>query len=342
MPTIHLCHDKIMLELSPNLSLSTLTDYLIRRRWISPKETVQSLEIPGAGNMNLVLRVNTENRSLILKQARPFVQKYPQIPAPIGRIKVEYQFYHLLRSVDTIQRFLPQIYGFDHANYMLCMEDLGTAADYTSMYQRGVSLLPSELQQAVSFLVELHQLDFKDEVRDRFPTNRSLRRLNYQHLCEYPLMEQNGFDLDTVQPGLQALAMSYKTDNALKKQMRAVGRVYRSKGNTLLHGDFYPGSWLRVGETFKVIDPEFCFFGPPEYDFGILVAHCHLGRVPQDQLDQSLKAYNLPNFRPELAMQFTGMEIIRRLIGLAQLPVDLSLEEKAQLLEKARFLLQQK
>jgi 5-methylthioribose kinase len=38
-----------------------------------------------------------------------------------------------------------------------------------------------------------------------------MRKLNYEHIFEYPFREENGFDLDTVQEGLQAVAMYKKT-----------------------------------------------------------------------------------------------------------------------------------
>ena len=40
-------------------------------------------------------------------------------------------------------------------------------------------------------------------------------------------------------------------------------------GDTLLHGDYYPGSWMRVRERLYIIDPEFSFAGPKEFDLGI-------------------------------------------------------------------------
>ena len=48
-------------------------------------ESVCGLGRAGEGNMNLTLRVQTEERSFILKQARPWVEKYPDIPAPKER-----------------------------------------------------------------------------------------------------------------------------------------------------------------------------------------------------------------------------------------------------------------
>ena len=39
----------------------------------------------GDGNMNCTLRASLGGRTLILKQSRPYVAKYPSIPAPLDR-----------------------------------------------------------------------------------------------------------------------------------------------------------------------------------------------------------------------------------------------------------------
>jgi len=56
-------------------------EYLRKQKWIKSTEKVLSLEKPGEGNMNFVLRVKTDQGSFIIKQARPWVEKFPQIPA---------------------------------------------------------------------------------------------------------------------------------------------------------------------------------------------------------------------------------------------------------------------
>ena len=60
---------------------------------LAPDETIERSERAGDGNMNLVLRVVTNRRSLIVKQSRPWVEKYPQIAAPAERIAAEIRFY---------------------------------------------------------------------------------------------------------------------------------------------------------------------------------------------------------------------------------------------------------
>ncbi|MFM1878540.1 MAG: hypothetical protein RLZZ241_1406, partial [Bacteroidota bacterium] len=52
-------------------------------------------------------------------------------------------------------------------------------------------------------------------------------------------------------------------------------------------------------------------------------------------LDNLLDLYRLPK-DGELVRQIAGTEILRRIIGLAQLPLDRSLSEKADLLQWAK------
>ncbi len=83
--------------------------------------------------MNVVLRVKTNQRSFILKQSRPFVQKYQQIEAPLNRIEVEYKFYKAVQG-PYISAHIPAILNFDQKNYLIQMEDLGQCDDMTSCY----------------------------------------------------------------------------------------------------------------------------------------------------------------------------------------------------------------
>lgn len=327
-----------MIELDLHTLPQTMGAYLHQQKWIASEEQVIRLEKPGEGNMNVVVRVIYNEGSLILKQSRPFVQKYPQITAPIERVRIESEFYGLASQNETLNAYLPGVIGFDGEQFVLALQDLGASADYTFLYQKDSEVAVAELEAAVQFLYQLHQTEFSTSEVQRFPDNMSLRKLNHEHLFLYPYLLDNGFDLDTVQEGLQEIAMIYKTDEILKKQINKLGDLYLSAGDTLLHGDYYPGSWLRVDGGFKVIDPEFCFFGFPEYDYGVMVAHFKMAQLSEAAIAKALEHYPTTTLDTRLAQQFTGMEILRRIIGLAQLPLDLSLEERKVLLEAAAIM----
>lgn len=317
-----------MQEFNLNTHPEVLTRWLQEKGWLAEDERIQALEKPGEGNMNVVLRLRTDQRTLILKQSRPYVHKYQDIPAPLDRIAVEQQFYQEIKSAQ-VGDMVPEILAYDASHYLLLMEDLGEGEDLTTYYtERRVP--GQDRATLLGFLRQIHQQKVSD-----YPANRSLRQLNHQHIFVLPFMEENGFVLDDVQAGLQDLSRSYKTDGELKSAVQSLGEEYLGEGDTLLHGDFYPGSWLRSAGHLYVIDPEFSFLGFPEFDLGVMVAHLILATGEEEQLAACLSGYGLP-LREKWTQQIAGTEIMRRLIGLAQLPLERSLEEKAALLKMAR------
>ncbi len=306
-----------------------LQKLLDAKGWLKGGEEIQSIAKAGEGNMNVVLRVQTDLRSFILKQSRPYVQKYQQIPAPLERITVEYQFYNSVAGKE-IDPFIPSIEAYDQEDYLMLMEDLGAFEDMTSIYHsRKIS--PVALEQLVTVLKAIHRAD----APANYPKNTALRELNHQHIFVLPFMEDNGFQLDDIQPGLQALSLPFKTDTALKAIVDKLGKKYLAEGDTLIHGDYYPGSWMSNNEQVFVIDPEFSFRGFPEFDLGVMAAHLIMASMDAQALDSLLDAYGEGPVH-NVVRQLAGIEILRRIIGLAQLPLQRSIEEKTYLLSTAR------
>ena len=71
-----------MIELNIHTLPQTIEAYLRQQRWIASEARVLSLEKPGEGNMNVVVRVKMNNGSLILKQARSSQGVHPVSSAP--------------------------------------------------------------------------------------------------------------------------------------------------------------------------------------------------------------------------------------------------------------------
>ena len=82
-----------------------LEQYLMSRGLVRTDDLPIEVSCAGAGNMNLVLRVTTaQKRSFVLKQGRPWVEKYPQIAAPFERTLVEAAFYAAVQSEPSVAR----------------------------------------------------------------------------------------------------------------------------------------------------------------------------------------------------------------------------------------------
>jgi 5-methylthioribose kinase len=147
-------------------------------------------------------------------------------------------------------------------------------------------------------------------------------------------LADNGLDLDTITPGLKERTRQLIANAEYVDAVSELGSLYLEDGDCLLHGDFYPGSWVSSSDDVWVIDPEFCFFGPGEFDIGILIGHLLLaGR--ELSYAHRVFAYYTPStaFDVELALRFAGIEIMRRIVGVAQLPLRADLKYKGELLD---------
>jgi 5-methylthioribose kinase len=277
---------------------------------------------------------------VILKQSVPYVAKYPSIAAPIERIAVEAAFYEATAAAPELARRMPAVLGYDPDNRLLALQDLGAANDLTGCYSDPTAITPPQRAALLDWLGLLHTRRI-DPHTHPILENRAMRDLNHAHIFEVPLRADNGVDLDAITPGLAAVARELRHDEALGTRLRELGDIYLGRTAhdstpALLHGDYYPGSWLAARDGVYVIDPEFAFIGAAEFDVGVLIAHFTFARISQDELMAALAHYRAPDgFSLPLALAFAGAEVIRRLLGVAQLPLDADLPLKAAWLTAA-------
>ncbi len=308
---------------------------MARLGWLKPDEGVARVSLAGAGNMNKVERVTlTDGRSFILKRANPWVEKYPHIPAPVERASVEARFYDHVRGTKAGQH-MPAHLGHDGEQAANLFADLGEGRDGMGLYD-GATLSLATLEEIADWLRGLHALPAPS---GPLLQNSAMRHLNAEHIFDFPFLANNGFDVDAITPGLQNFADGVKADQPLQAAIQdAKGLYLGSAQGVLLHGDFYPGSWLETDRGLFVIDPEFCWIGPPEWDVGVLIAHMMLSRQPVALCDHLIARYAAPLDRTTLD-RIAGIEILRRLLGVAQLPLPYGLPEKVALLSTARDLI---
>ncbi len=306
------------------------TQILKERQILDNSEHILDLSKAGDGNMNLTLRIDTNKRSFILKQARSWVEKYPEIAAPSERSLVETAFYEYIQTQSALKAIMPQLIGNDQKSRILVIEDLENSTDLTSLYS-GDYLSESEVATLISFLKILHQ-PLTDLDKEIF-RNRQMRALNHEHIFQLPLEPDNGIELDSVTNGLQKAADSLKKDRVYVEKIVELGETYLADGCSLVHGDFFPGSWLRTPNGIRIIDPEFCFTGTPSFDIGVMLAHLFLSNQPEGILRYVRSAYSADTPILTLANGFAGAEIMRRLIGVAQLPLDVPISKKRELLD---------
>lgn len=310
---------------------SEATNYLKLNNISSEK--VLSVSIAGEGNMNCTLRLKCESESFIIKQSSEYCEKYPTVSAPIGRICEEERFYRFASENRALQNRLPKILFFNPSDHILVMEDLGNSNDFSFVYNKGKTIKDEDLQTLGGILSDIH----KTELGNESFSNRNMRILNHEHIFDIPLRRNNNLELDKITSGLQNEANSLIESITYKKRVSELGGLYLYEGKTLLHGDYYPNSWLQTQKGIYIIDPEFGFIGLSEIDLGVTCGHLYLSQHSEEQIDTFLSNYQL-EFDRALVNQFAGVEIMRRLIGVAQLPVNYGINQKINLLIKSKEL----
>ena len=259
--------------------------------WCPAGRHVVSVEIAGAGNMNLVERMTLDNgATLILKRAHGWVEKYPDIPAPIGRAGVEAAFYTTVLGSGA-GAAMPAHLGYDQGAAANLFADLSAGSDGMSAYS-GALISGADLDAVADWMRALHALPAP---ADPHLINRAMRELNALHIFDFPLDRASGFDVDAITPGLQVHADQLKQDSEFVAAVQAVKALYLGDlPGVLLHGDLYPGSWLTTPQGLFVIDPEFCWIGPREWDLGVLIAHLRLSNQPEESTTRLIARYNYP------------------------------------------------
>ena len=314
----------------PNAVLAALVALQV----CSEDESITSITIAGEGNMNLALRVTTDQRSVIVKQSRPWVEKYPGIAAPEERILSEIDFYHHVSDFSDVRAAMPSVLAAYPSQRLLVMEDLGMASDYASLYGSdvGSAEVDEVFEKAIQWVTLLHNCQFD---RTASVGCKPLRELNHEHMFSIPLLDPPAIDLDLVCEGLTAASRDLCADAKVQQAMARIGEIYlKDDGGVLLHGDYYPGSWLKTESGFRVIDPEFCFIGPQEFDLGVLAAHWIFcgGNANAATIERVCETI-AGDVSVELVKDFAGVEIVRRLIGVAQLPLEADLDRRTQWLD---------
>ena len=302
-----------------------LARFLQDSGFLPANEKIEQLAKAGDGNMNCVLRAVTPRRTFIAKQSRPWVEKYPAIAAPFDRVLEEARFYQITARHPELAKYMAEVLAVFPAHRLLLLQDLGDASDFSFLYKQKKKLDKKQLHNITEILLCLHQVKTgsSGSTDDPVLQNRYMRQLNHQHMFVLPFAPDNGLDLDNLTPGLSAIVRDVCLDSVVQDRAEALGKLYLSDGDTLLHGDYFPGSWLNTPNGIKIIDPEFGFYGLAEFDLGVLFAHLYLTGQTEAAIEGIWQQYTarLAADWP-LCMGFTGIEMLRRLAGVAQLPLE--------------------
>lgn len=310
--------------MSPPLRLDegNLPDYL-RKKGLWGADVACSVEPIGDGNINWVRRVRGPSGSLVVKQARPTLERFPEYQAPTGRIAIESRFYTVVAPLDA-DKVCPRVLAFDPEQSVLVLEDLGDAERLDAALARGANVTDPSVTLG-RFLGRLHAECTDPGLCDLF-ANHAMQRLHGDHIFRLPYRE-NDFPL---RPAVAERAREIRADTALVATIDAAYTRYLEPKGALLHGDVQPGNVLLTKAGPKLLDAEIAHVGDPAFDVGQLLGHLLLPSAARGQPETALPtlratwaayASTPADASPSVldaAARYAGIELLRRTLGAAR------------------------
>lgn len=319
----------------------------------SPAERLHLTDV--SGNINRVRRICYEGPdgnalSVILKTVPEggALERYPSIAFPEQRLAYEIAYYRAHAKV--FSAWVPALLGTDKSEHTFLAEDLAPAVSLEERVLRDKAFSTALIAQIGQSLGTSHRL-MLGEAPTILDTPNPCMQANLPFILKLPIENPNSMrqhwrndPLGAERIALQKVIMPYQS-RLLKISQQLIERLYADAPLTLVHGDLHAGSlFTRDNGTVSVIDAELCDIASSWFDLGILLAHGHLlsENIGTSFSESVLVQTYTDAFPPgnnehflRRTRQLAGFEIIRRLMGAANVVYVQEKDVLKQLVHKA-------
>jgi 5-methylthioribose kinase len=239
----------------------------------------------GDGNLNLVFIVNGPDRSVVVKQALPYLRCVGESwPLPLDRAWFEYEA--LVEQARHAPARVPAVYHFDRVMGLVVMEfitphiilrkGLIGGVVYALMARHIGEFMAETLFKTSDFHLPAAR---KKERMMLFCQNTQLCKITEDLVFTDPY-RQAPLNRHTT-PQLDDVVRSFQNDGPLKCAAQELKYVFLTHAEAMIHGDLHTGSVMVTETDTRVIDPEFAFYGPIGFDIGAFIANLLLAWCAQ-------------------------------------------------------------
>lgn len=227
----------------------------------------------GDGNLNMVFIVKGTKKTIIVKQALPWLRAGGEgWPLSLSRAGFEYKV--LSQEAEFAgHRLVPEVYFYDEEMAVFAMEYLTPHVILRKELIAGKKF-PNLAKDVGTFLARtlFHTSDIgmpavkKKALTAEFSLNHELCKITEDLIFTEPYYnaERNNWTSPQLDEDVKKV---WKDKEMIQVAMRYKYK-FMTEAQALLHGDLHSGSIMVTENETKVIDPEFGFMGPMAFDIG--------------------------------------------------------------------------
>lgn len=282
------------------LTAETIPAYVAEQPHLAAKVDASTLvanEV-GDGNLNLVFICrDAAGRGLCLKQSLPYVRLVGEAwPLTPERVMAETRGYEAATLASPGD--IPEFYGLDESRYIIAMENLDHLAIWRlalndGVIHEGVGAQMGRFVARLAFSTSLFSVDHL-ELKEAMAAaiNPELCKITEDLVFTEPY---GHYERNSYVPRVGEVVEQLRADQELVAQVGMLKTKFMTCGEALIHGDLHSGSVMvtvdEVEPYGKVIDPEFCYYGPVGFDLGALFGNYLAAQARSVVIDRS------PEFR---------------------------------------------
>ncbi|MEZ4667952.1 MAG: S-methyl-5-thioribose kinase [Anaerolineae bacterium] len=242
-------------------------------------EELESAEV-GDGNLNMVFKVWAKadpERTVVLKQALPYVRIVESWPLPPDRARIEAQALEI--EARLVPQHTPKVYFYDPDMYLTAMQNLNKHIIMRKGLVQGIQY--PHFADHIGLFLARTLANTSDLVLDYRAKKMEVARFINPELCKitedlvftepYRYTERNPFHKE-IEPQVLAL----QADEALRVEVAEMKEKFMTHAQALVHGDLHTGSIMINQTDTYVIDPEFAFYAPMGFDIGAVIGNLFL------------------------------------------------------------------
>lgn len=277
------------------LTPETVPAYIARTPSLAGIVDTATLDVRevGDGNLNLVFVCRDgDGNGICLKQSLPYVrlvgESWPLTPK---RILAEAR--GLAAGAEFAPGLVPDYYGVDPDTHVLAMQNLMGWGMFRNELNAGraypgVESQLGEYVARVAFNTSYFTIDQGDmKARVAEAVNPELCKITEDLVFTEPYIDvENNSFVDELAPEIAAM----RADEVLRGEVGMLKWAFMTQAEILVHGDLHTGSVMvreaDRGPECRVIDPEFCYYGPVGFDLGALFGNFLAARARAAVLDR--------------------------------------------------------